>query len=236
MQIMINHMSRLRGNKIAVAGLDLSNPARHVRPMLNEFDAILETRLGGTAVFSLGAVVNLTGASNAKAAHHGDEHVVTYVKARKIAQLHPLEVWRTLGDIAKPTLTSIFGDAVKFESQRFVIEKYRARSGLGCLRIMHTATLYKGYRQARLRWVCDGRVVDCPVTDTRLYDRAGVARDRTITSLDRRIKEGEALIVTVGLSRGFRRPGGRREFHWIQVNNIYLETDPLGDDWAPQGD
>jgi hypothetical protein len=199
--------------------------------MLNDLDALLETR-GKGPIFTLGAVVNLTGTSNSKAAHHGDEHVVTYVTASKVAQLHPLDVWRTLGDIAKPTLSSIFGESVKFESQRYVIEKYRVRHGLGCLRIMHKATLYKGYRQARLRWLCDGRIVDCPVTDTRLYDRAGVACERQIARLDRRIKEGEALIVTVGLSRGFRRPGGRREYHWIQINNLYLETDPLGDEWS----
>lgn len=231
MQIMINHLSRLRGNKISVAGLDLANPDRHIRPMLNDLDDILEGR-GKGLVFTLGAVVNLTGTSTAKAAHHGDEHVVTYVRANKIAQLHPLEVWRTLADIARPTLSSIFGDAVKLESQRYIIEKYRARNGLGCLRVMHTATLYKGYRQARLRWLCDGRIVDCPVTDARLYDRNGSVREGLVALLDRRIKEGEALIVTVGLSRGFRRPGGRREFHWIQINNLYLESDPLGDDWA----
>lgn len=232
MQIMINHLSRMRGNKIAVAGLDLSNPDRHVRPMLNDFDSIMESSAKDSAVFSLGAIVSLTGTSASKAAHHGDEHVVTYVKAKKVAQLHPIEVWRTLGDIAKPTLKSIFGEEVKLLSHRYVVERFRARTGLGCLRVMHTATLYKGYRYARLRWVCDGRIVDCPVTDARLYDRTGAVRESLIAHLNDRIKQGEALIVTVGLSRGFRRPGGRRELHWIQINNLYLETDPLGDDWA----
>ncbi len=232
MQIMINHVSRLRGNKIAVAGLDLANPGRHVRPMLNDFDALLESKTNGSSVFSLGAIVNLTGTSASKASHHGDEHVITYVRAKKVAQLHPIEVWRTLGDIARPTLRSIFGDDVQLLSHRYVIERFRARSGFGCLRIMHTATLYKGYRYARLRWLSDGRIVDCPVTDARLYDRSGAVRDHLIAHLNERIKHGEALIVTVGLSRGFRRPGGRRELHWIQINNLYLETDPLGDEWA----
>lgn len=234
MQIMINHLSRLRGNKISVAGLDLANPTRHVRPMLNDLDSILETYSGNESVFSLGAIVNLTGISSTKAAHQGEDHVVTYLKAKKVAQLHPIDVWRTLGDMASPTLTSIFGESVQMQSQRFVIEKFRARRGLGCLRILHTATLYKGYRQARLRWVSDGRVIDCPVTDARLYDLSGAARERLIDALNDRIQQGESLIVTVGLSRGFRRPGGRREYHWIQINNIFLELDPLGDDWAPK--
>jgi hypothetical protein len=35
------------------------------------------------------------------------------------------------------------------------------------------------------------------------------------------------VILSVGLTRPFRKWGDSEERHWLQVNNIHLEDDPL---------
>jgi hypothetical protein len=45
--------------------------------------------------------------------------------------------------------------------------------------------------------------------------------------VQRRIKAGVEVILSVGLTRPWRKQGDTAERHWLQVNNIHLRDAPL---------
>jgi hypothetical protein len=42
-----------------------------------------------------------------------------------------------------------------------------------------------------------------------------------------RIEAGVESILSLGLTRPWRKQGDTTERHWLQVNNIHLKDDPL---------
>jgi hypothetical protein len=42
-----------------------------------------------------------------------------------------------------------------------------------------------------------------------------------------RIEAGVEVILSVGLTRAWRKQNDTAERHWLQVNNIHLKDDPL---------
>ncbi len=66
------------------------------------------------------------------------------------------------------------------------------------------------------------------VTDLRLYQEDHKVPRRTLVSqLQKKLQAGTAVILSVGLTRPFRKEGGDAARHWLQVNNIHLEGEPL---------
>jgi hypothetical protein len=75
-----------------------------------------------------------------------------------------------------------------------------------------------------------GRVwtLDLSVTDLRLCEADNkTVREELLGNLQRRIESGVPVIVSVGLARAFRAQGDTQSRHWLQVNNIHLEDDPV---------
>jgi hypothetical protein len=70
--------------------------------------------------------------------------------------------------------------------------------------------------------------VDLSVNDLRLYeaDHRTPRRD-LVSSVQQRLKSGVEAILSVGLTRPWQKRGDTAERHWLQVNNIHLEDDPL---------
>jgi hypothetical protein len=50
-----------------------------------------------------------------------------------------------------------------------------------------------------------------------------------LASVGYALETGVPVILSVGLTRPFRRDGNDSARHWLQVNNIHLGDDPLGD-------
>ncbi len=69
---------------------------------------------------------------------------------------------------------------------------------------------------------------DLSVTDIRLYADDHVTRDaRAVAATDRRLRRGTPIIISVGLTRAFATGPTFPPVHWMQVNNLHLEDDPL---------
>jgi hypothetical protein len=47
-----------------------------------------------------------------------------------------------------------------------------------------------------------------------------------IEKVAKRIASKTPVILSMGLTRGWRKPGDSVERHWLQVNNIHLADDP----------
>jgi hypothetical protein len=50
-----------------------------------------------------------------------------------------------------------------------------------------------------------------------------------VTSVAYALETGVPAILSVGLTRPFKRDKSDSWRHWLQVNNIHLADDPLGD-------
>ena len=52
-------------------------------------------------------------------------------------------------------------------------------------------------------------------------------RSDVVADLNRRLAGGVPVILSVGLSRPYAKPGDPDERHWLQVNGIHLEDNPV---------
>ena len=100
---------------------------------------------------------------------------------------------------------------------------------MGCLKPEKQPWLYVDHR-GTVRMVLDHTTpsVDLSVNDLRLYERHQSTPRRTlIASLQARLEAGIEAVLSVGLTRPWRKRGDAAERHWLQVNNIHLKDDPL---------
>ena len=53
------------------------------------------------------------------------------------------------------------------------------------------------------------------------------ARARIVADLNQRLASGVRALLCVGLSRPFQKDGDSEPRHWLQVNSIHLEDNPV---------
>ena len=237
MRILINHLTRMHGGHICIAGVDLET-RRHVRPVLagEMLPFYLLARYGGP--FEMSWVVDLGGPRPVPEAPHVEDHVFvpSQVKVDRPAAAH--EFWGFLEELEEPLLRRIFGVELHEAGRgRYGTELGCGTASLGFLRPAAASDLYiaqqrNGKPQVRMR-LRDGEIeADAGVTDLRLYgdDHAtpDVARVRAVAQW---ITDSRHVILGVGLTRKFRSSENLPYRHWLQVNNIHLSevpTWPLG--------
>jgi hypothetical protein len=96
---------------------------------------------------------------------------------------------------------------------------------LGCLAPKKRPSLYVDHRGA-VR-IALGKA-NLSVADLRLYERDHkTPRRDLVASLQRRLQAGVEAILSVGLTRPWRKHEDTAERHWLQVNNVHLHDDPL---------
>jgi hypothetical protein len=70
--------------------------------------------------------------------------------------------------------------------------------------------------------------LDCGVTDIRLYgDDHITPNTKQVEHITKRLKSAPGLILSVGLTRAYASSPDFSPVHWLQVNNIHLQDDPL---------
>jgi hypothetical protein len=52
-------------------------------------------------------------------------------------------------------------------------------------------------------------------------------RAKVIADVQRRIRQGARVILSVGLARAFQVSGDTARRHWLQMTNVHLEDDPV---------
>lgn len=89
-------------------------------------------------------------------------------------------------------------------------------------------TLQISGEEARLGFTADPEGPTLKVTDLRLYaGEPPVVRDDVVRALRQRMADGAGVILSVGLGRAWQKHDDTAPRHWLQVNNIHLEDDPL---------
>ena len=70
--------------------------------------------------------------------------------------------------------------------------------------------------------------LNCGVTDIRLYGNDHVTPDtKEVERFAKRLKSSIGLIICVGLTRPYASSPDFNPVHWLQVNNIHLQDDPI---------
>ncbi|MHC4176305.1 MAG: dual OB domain-containing protein [Planctomycetota bacterium] len=232
MRIVVNHLTRMHGGHICVAGVDLDS-GRHVRPLLGHqhLPFYFLERYGGP--FEMAGIVDLGAARPTPDPPHVEDHVFVPSRAKLWRSASSAEFWDLLDGLAKPTLQGIFGDALRaIGRSRCGTDVGKGLASLGCLRPQRPPDLYlatgrDGKPQVRMR-LNDGELeADTGVTDLRLREANHTTPDREkVQAVARRIHGSDDVILSLGLTRKYRPSQQADYFHYLQVNNVHLKEEP----------
>lgn len=232
MRIVVNHLTRMHGGHICVAGVDLES-RRHVRPLLGHehMPFYLLARYGGP--FDMARIVDLGAVRANPDPPHVEDHVFVPSRAKPLRSACSREFWSLLDGLAKPTLQGVFGAALRAVGRsRYAADVGKGLASLGCVRPQGPPDLYlaagrDGKPQVRMR-LSDGEIeADASVTDLRLRGADHTTPDRdTVRAVARRICGSDDVILSLGLTRKFRPSEKADYFHYLQVNNVHLKEDP----------
>ena len=236
MRIVVNHLTRMRGGYVCVAGLELDG-MRHVRPVLPKgalpFDLL--ARYGGP--FDMAELVELGIARPAPRPPHVEDHVIVAERAKSRGTLSPEEFWGLLNRVSENRLADIFGADLKSVGRSSCgTEEGKGRVSLGLFHPKDSPELYYrdrgpgGKAAIRIRIRDDDFDAILGVTDLRLYEDDHMTPDRAaIERTGRRIADAKTVVLGVGLTRPFAASNDRKDnpVHWLQVTNVHLAGDPI---------
>lgn len=227
MEIVVNHLTRMTGMHICVAGLDLET-CDHIRPVLEGGDRISADQLrvnGGP--FAVGHVVELGEVRNVGDPPEVEDRLMEPGRAAHVRRLRPDEFWELLTRFADSRLERLFGDDLAFDGPGLTIPVGSGPASLGCLRPLSAPRLYVS-DDGRVRVVLQHGLsdVNLSLTDVRFHESDLRTPDReAVAGVANRIRDGVGVVLSMGLGRAYPREEPR---HWLQVNSVHLEDDPLG--------
>jgi hypothetical protein len=211
-----------------VAGVDVDT-LRHIRPVLRRGRLTTDLLRPNGGPFDVGSVVYLGSTISAGHPPELEDRRFDSARARWLFDEDPADFWDTLNNVAQKCLEEIFGPALELWDESGTVDVGEGSSSLGCLRPEKLPWLYIDHR-GTVRLVLDYLMpsVDLSVNDLRLYESDGrTPRRDLVASVEKRLKSGVEVILSVGLTRPFQKWGDTEERHWLQVNNIHLQDDPL---------
>jgi hypothetical protein len=230
MRIIVNHITRMSGARVCIAGVD-ADTFEHVRPTTPQSDLITRTLLrsnGGP--FGIGTLVELGSVTPCPNAPETEDHRFVTREATYVEELTAENYLQMLEEISAPTLSAAMGP----ELQRMNNDKWAI--GVGCgtrsLAVLHPQgrpRLRIDFEKPRLHLSYPDDRANLSVADVRFYEadhktaRVGVVHD-----VNARLANGVDAYIMLGLSRPFAGSEDR-EFHWLQVNGVCLADRPVGD-------
>lgn len=224
----MNHLTRMRPGYICVAGIDLDT-RDHIRPVLRYGG--LTTRLlrrnGGP--FDIACVAGIGPTAYVGRAPELEDHRFEVEGAYCDGEVPADYFWDLLRETSRETLQGIFGTDLVRRGGSCTVNAGRGRASLGCLAPRGSPSLYVNYRDSiRMVFPWLEPPANLSVTDLRLYDDDHkTPRRALVAEVQERIESGVEVILSVGLTRLWRKQDDTVERHWLQVNNIHLRNNPL---------
>jgi hypothetical protein len=233
MRIVINHLTRMHGGHICTAGVDLQT-RQHVRPVLagESMPFYLLSQYGGP--FEMARILDLGTPRATPVPPHVEDCVFVPACTKKVRRACPKEFWRLLEEIAQPTLAEIFGDCLQPAGHgTFAAEVGSGKVSLGCLRLQGPAELFlkenpRGGHRLRIRFSDGSHRVEASVTDLRLFaEDHATPNPAAVRAANYGLSQSRGVIFCMGLTRPYSPAENQPKRHWLQVNNLHLEDDPL---------
>lgn len=229
MHVIISHVTRLQPGYICVAGIE-PETAKHIRPVLHRglLTRSLLRKEGG--VFEIGALVDLGPTKDVGQAPEVEDREFCLENLRYRRKLKPQEFWQYLAKSPQDKFKAIFGTELQPRESTCTADAGTGKASLGNLkpaRVWHVGV--NNFETVRI-YVSDGEVhPDLQVTDIRLYENdQKTAREEIVDCVERRLRK-TGVVLAVGLTRPWKKEGDTAPRHWLQVNNIHFEDDPIGE-------
>ncbi len=224
MHIVVNHLTRMQQGYMCVAGIDL-NSGLHVRPVLDRQMTIEMLSVHG-GPFDIGRIVDLGEARFVGRVPELEDHWFDAAAARHTGDMPVEQFWDLLKRVAHEKLGAIFGPDLECVGSTCVVAETRGLRSLGCY-WASAGRLFvddgRERRRVRFSWQAGGHSFNEPVTDIRLYaDDHVTPCDATIRRVAEQIAAQGRVLVSVGLSRPYRKSADDPPRHWLQINNFHL--------------
>ena len=234
MRIVVNHLTRMVPGFICVAGISVETN-QHIRPVCNRVMLPLRwsTMYGG--VFGIGNIVDLGPVRDRSDPPEIEDREFREQHLRCLDRLPADEFWSLLDEHHDTRLQRIFGPQLLLVDRSCTTDRGTGRASLGVIVPDRVERLYANARGGvRLAFDIGRAHLDLSVSDLRFYalddDTATWMIDRNrLESVAYALETGVPAILSVGLTRAFKRNSSDTWRHWLQVNNIHLADDPLGD-------
>lgn len=227
MQIIINHLTRMRPPRICVAGVDASTFG-HVRPTTPPSDPITrELLVANGGPFAIGALVDLGDTTPRPNAPEVEDHGFITAKAAPVRQLTGEEYAGVLQAISSDTLEGAMGPELKsMGNRKWAVTTGTGTQSLAVLTPQGRPALKIEFDKLRLHLSYPDAAANLSVADLRFYDtdHKTIRRD-VVQDVTTRLIRGVDAYVMLGLSRPF--PG--KDQHWLQVNGLCLADRPVGE-------
>ena len=229
MKIVVNHLTRMRKPAICVAGWN-PDTVSHVRPVLpwEQLDARMLARNGGP--FAIARVVDIGRAEPVGRSPHVEDCLFDPRQARATQRADPCGFWTLLEQCAKTSLRDVFGDDLETVGHSCAVPEGKGIASLGCLLPASMPGLYVDPSRNRVRMSLEDESfsVQAAVTDLRLYEQDhATPRKNVVERMRAEIRKGVRVILSVGLGRPWKKEEDTAPRHWMQVNNVHLESYPV---------
>jgi hypothetical protein len=232
MRIVVNHLTRMDAPRICLAGID-PDTGRHIRPTTERLHPLTRDLLadeGGP--FALGSLIDLGDVIADPQPPETEDHLFRPADAKVVGRLSPNRYLEFLGEHAGNHLDEIFGDELVRHGRSYALDEGCGTASLGVLRVRRRPDLeVDGYGKLRLRLLlrAEDKPASLPVTDVRFVDSDHKRiKSELVADVRARMRRGVNVLLMLGLSRAFHKPGDDCERHWLQVNGICMADRPSG--------
>jgi hypothetical protein len=226
-EIVVTHLTRMAPPRMCVAGLEPATRI-HARPIprYGRLEASDLRSRGG--VFGLACSVDLGAVVLRPLPPESEDVLFSLGHAGLSDHLSGDEFWTLIEGSSEGSLSEIFGPGLVRDGHTASMEEAGGARSLGHLRPRGQINLELSYGKAKLHLTDpDLGALRLPVTDLRLFNPdTGELQEQLVGELAGRIAQCEAVLA-VGLSRPWDRDDGELPRHWLQVNNVHLDDNPL---------
>lgn len=229
MRLIVNHVTRMTGTRICVAGIDTVT-YRHVRPVTPPGSLLTRTLLReNRGPFGAGALVDIGNVTPCPNAPETEDHEFDVTCATRVGDVDGEAYLELLGAIGQADIQAAFGPVlVEVRRRKFAVPAGDGERSLAVvpvtgpeLRVM-SDKLY-------LRLKAPAAPADLRVTDVRFYTPDLRLRRDVIDDVNRRLAAGTPAYAMLGLARAMHDNATERDLHWLMANGLCLADRAVGD-------
>lgn len=229
MRIVVNHVTRMTGSRICVAGIDTAT-YRHVRPVTPPGDPLTRVLLrenGGP--FGAGALVDIGRVTACPDAPETEDHAFDATRATRVSDVADEAYLELLGAIGETDMRAAFGSAlVEVRPCKFAVPAERGERSLAVVPAIASKLRIRSDK-LYLQLKAPAAPADLRVTDVRFYTTDLTIKRDVVDDVNRRLAAGTRAYAMLGLARAIPDEATGEDLHWLMANGLCLADRAVGD-------
>jgi hypothetical protein len=228
MELIVFHLTRMDKGNICIAGIDPIT-GNQVRPVI-KFKNFSKDHLdcnGGCV--NMGKVIDIGKARYVGQKPELEDFDIDPAALKVGRNLYPVEFLMHLKEKSRGNLKQIFGEGLQIHGYNGVVDVGTGSASLGFLAPKTKPTVrINEHGKIRVGLLDDSHKLYLSLTDLRFYlEDSLTPNEDVVDRISRKIRNGARIILGMGLTRSWQKPGDDKPYHWVQVNNIHFEDDPM---------